>query len=467
MIARNLALLALLVVPLVASGEAPDPPPSVMPKAMPAQSSERMKIVTYSVADLVAPIAGLDYPQEAREEEQTKTKEAWLMKKITTTVAPRTWSEFGGIGSIQYYPLGMALVVNQTPEIHALIEDLLTTMQRVQNVEVQVAIHVVTVKGDYFAELRQIYPELKQNGQVKLTEKQVQAFFKNVPKDDSFNVLQPPQFTIFSGQNCRIDVVNKLDVKLGATVACNLRHIDLDVKAEVFDVKFNKAARLVEGTTLVLSARKDKGTQVLFMVTPRVIINVGESVANLKPIPKATVQTTRDSGVVQASATVPNQVAVAPVKLSSEKQWVIKIGVYEGDPLGSREANTIRTIGEPTIMAPENQTFRCMAGVQAPIKFAVGNNLPEVSYVEAGLHVEGKVLNVKDGLAQIDLTISLSKLDNRGEENVRVHGESTRAVTRVKLGELVKIRVGRINLDQQRWVEMRVTEFPEPSVTAE
>src|SRR5206468_1871383 len=45
------------------------------------------------------------------------TIEDLLINLITNTVAPNSWSSVGGPGTIQYYPLGMALVVNQTQEV--------------------------------------------------------------------------------------------------------------------------------------------------------------------------------------------------------------------------------------------------------------------------------------------------------------------------------------------------------------
>src|SRR5207244_11263657 len=39
-----------------------------------------------------------------------------LINLIQNTVAPNSWKDVGGQGTIQYYPLGMALVVNQTQE---------------------------------------------------------------------------------------------------------------------------------------------------------------------------------------------------------------------------------------------------------------------------------------------------------------------------------------------------------------
>src|SRR5262249_53933029 len=45
------------------------------------------------------------------------TLEDVLMKLIANTVAPQSWNDVGGPGTIDYFPIGMALVINQTPDV--------------------------------------------------------------------------------------------------------------------------------------------------------------------------------------------------------------------------------------------------------------------------------------------------------------------------------------------------------------
>jgi len=49
-----------------------------------------------------------------------------LMNLITNTVSPRTWDRQGGQGSIDYFPMTLALAINQTPDIQDQIAELLT-----------------------------------------------------------------------------------------------------------------------------------------------------------------------------------------------------------------------------------------------------------------------------------------------------------------------------------------------------
>jgi type II secretory pathway component GspD/PulD (secretin) len=80
-----------------------------------------------------------------------QTIEDVLIRLITTSVAPESWSDVGGKGTVQYFPLGLALVVNQTPDIQEQIVELLQQLRKLQDLEVAVEMRVVSV-GDAFYE---------------------------------------------------------------------------------------------------------------------------------------------------------------------------------------------------------------------------------------------------------------------------------------------------------------------------
>src|SRR5262249_54963884 len=56
--------------------------------------------------------------------------EELLIRTITHTIAPDSWAEVGGKGTIQYFPLGLALVINQTQDIQEQIVELLSALRR-------------------------------------------------------------------------------------------------------------------------------------------------------------------------------------------------------------------------------------------------------------------------------------------------------------------------------------------------
>lgn len=79
------------------------------------------------------------------------TLEKELIRLITTTIKPDSWREMGGDGNIEYYPLGLALVINQSPEVIEEVERLLESLRKVQDLEVAIEVKVVSL-GETFYE---------------------------------------------------------------------------------------------------------------------------------------------------------------------------------------------------------------------------------------------------------------------------------------------------------------------------
>ncbi len=98
---------------------------------------------------------GAPYAQDQNGATMTKTgpsatREAELMKLITNTVEPRSWSDMGGPGTIDYHPLTMGLVVDQTPDIQEQIVDLLNSLRRLQDQEVALEVRFISISDDFF-----------------------------------------------------------------------------------------------------------------------------------------------------------------------------------------------------------------------------------------------------------------------------------------------------------------------------
>jgi type II secretory pathway component GspD/PulD (secretin) len=79
-----------------------------------------------------------------------KTMEDVLIKLITNTIKPDSWDASGGPGTIDYFPLGMALTINQTPDIQEQIQELLHALRRLQDQEVSVEVRFITISEAFF-----------------------------------------------------------------------------------------------------------------------------------------------------------------------------------------------------------------------------------------------------------------------------------------------------------------------------
>src|SRR5687768_5316581 len=65
---------------------------------------EEIEQRVYQVADLVVPLG----------EQPSLAKPDQLIHLIAHTIAPDSWNMWGGRGTLDFFPLGMTLVVNQT-----------------------------------------------------------------------------------------------------------------------------------------------------------------------------------------------------------------------------------------------------------------------------------------------------------------------------------------------------------------
>jgi type II secretory pathway component GspD/PulD (secretin) len=79
-----------------------------------------------------------------------QTLEDSLISLITGTVSANTWESVGGQGKIRYYPLGMALVVNQTQEVQEEIFALLEALRRLLDLEIAVEMRIVSISEEFF-----------------------------------------------------------------------------------------------------------------------------------------------------------------------------------------------------------------------------------------------------------------------------------------------------------------------------
>jgi general secretion pathway protein D len=79
-----------------------------------------------------------------------QTMQDMLIKLVTNTVSPQSWAEVGGAGTIDYMPIGMALVINQTPDVQEQVADLLEALRRLQDLEVAVEVRMITLAETFF-----------------------------------------------------------------------------------------------------------------------------------------------------------------------------------------------------------------------------------------------------------------------------------------------------------------------------
>ena len=171
----------------------------------------RMQRVTYQVGDLIIPIPNSSGNASIRESNATQTREEQLIKLITKTVEPRTWSDQGGVGTVDYHPLTKSLVINQTPDVQEQILDVLNSLRRLQALQVSLEVRFISVDETVADRL---IAEFKGKHGVKLAAAsetpllmtfldaaEQSRLLEVVQGDRRTSVIYPPKPTTFSGQS--------------------------------------------------------------------------------------------------------------------------------------------------------------------------------------------------------------------------------------------------------------------------
>jgi hypothetical protein len=223
-----------------------------------------VKMVTkvYPVADLVIPVGG-------DKKGPVKTTEDQLIKLISTTVAPESWAAKGGEGTLDYFPLNLALAVNQPAEIQEQIGEFLAALRKLQDVEVAVEVRFLSVSEAMFNDLfsgrdkqtskseptaccvityneksgcaigtcmksiNQRYDVLGKDVTF-LSDVQLRHLMEAVQADMLTNVMQAPKITMFNGQLSEMAIEEQRVFVTGLDVSRKDDQLVFQPKAETF-----------------------------------------------------------------------------------------------------------------------------------------------------------------------------------------------------------------------------------------
>ena len=226
----------------------------------------KLEARVYPVADLVIPIGGGTTAPAApstawaasREGQPamvagvriiqstpTHTLENRLINTIIRSIAPKTWSERGGPGTIDYHPSTLSLVVNQTPDVQEQIAGLLATLRRQQEMEVAVEVKIVEVADDVYQSLmedglldgdsgqgvKQI-SHSQRGGIAFLDDAGVHRLMDKFQGDARSNVMQAPKLTAFNGQTSQINSVDQQNFVTGLAIVHRDDHIEYQPRTE-------------------------------------------------------------------------------------------------------------------------------------------------------------------------------------------------------------------------------------------
>jgi type II secretory pathway component GspD/PulD (secretin) len=196
---------------------------------------------TYQVADLVIPLprAAADPLTETEKtaEESQSTLEERLIWLIVHSVSSESWQKNGGPGSIDYFPLTMTLVINQTTVVQEQVANLLANLRRQQDTQVALEVRLLTLSDGCLerlgtdcgigndpprcpAERTQTNPtgasvqclgnrSASDLGVHFLDDRQVRQVLELVQGDRRANILQAPKITLANGQRGTVNAVEQ------------------------------------------------------------------------------------------------------------------------------------------------------------------------------------------------------------------------------------------------------------------
>jgi hypothetical protein len=134
------------------------------------------------------------------------------------------------------------------------------------------------------------------------------------------------------------------------------------------------------------------------------------------------------------------------------EQLQFNVRMYEGDPLGSVEAGTLKLLCDTRLVTLENRSASLVSGGELPVM----RDAKKVEYVPFGRTVELRPSKVQDGKLHLDVLLVNTTVAGNTKERIELHSTSARTLTTVKLGESVKLRWPGASAERQVWVEFTV-----------
>jgi len=233
-------------------------------RALSAEDKEPLQLRTYPVADLIIalPDAG-DADRTARGQEPRATTEDRLVQLLLQAVAPASWQRAGGRGTIDYYPLGMALLINQTAEVHQRIATVLATLRKLQDTEIALEIRFLSVSEPLFERIGIDFNVQRNPGDTSvpqpvvtkddilteslglkfLNDAQVRQLLESAQGDRGTNILQAPKITLLNGQAGTVNVTDTQYFLTGLDVVGQGQSVVLQPRNEPFQTGLRMTAR--------------------------------------------------------------------------------------------------------------------------------------------------------------------------------------------------------------------------------
>ncbi len=200
-----------------ASAEAPQK----VEKRCLSQASKAIQTI-YQVTDLfVCPnTTPIPQPREwTKTDSSATTGEAQLIRLITQSIEPSSWSGMGGSGTIDYFPIGQSLVIVQKPEVQERIADLLQALRRTQDLEVATEIRFISLPDSVMQDLDLCgVTQAKPSRPHCLNDSGLLRLMEAVAACDTSHIMQAPKMVLYNGEDGRLDILEEQVVPVAERV---------------------------------------------------------------------------------------------------------------------------------------------------------------------------------------------------------------------------------------------------------
>jgi len=123
-----------------------------------------------------------------------------LIDLITTTIAPESWVDVGGPGSIKEFATNLSLVVSQTQDVHEQIADLLQQLRRLQDLQVTIEVRFITLSDRFFERIGVDF-DFRIDDNTHLTNQ-----IDQLPANGATGIIPPPANSFFDDDNYSIGI---------------------------------------------------------------------------------------------------------------------------------------------------------------------------------------------------------------------------------------------------------------------
>lgn len=183
---------------------------AVSPALHACPPAEKLVPVTYPVLDLIMPAPDYTCPASTEKTDKPKnavavpTREGWLIELIQNTIEPSTWVAKGGQGTIDYFPLSGALIINHTPKVQQQVADFLANLRKLKDTEVALEVRIITIAEDDCERLGVDFNQKAKDAPLEmkfLTDKDVGQLVKSVAGCERTSICQSPQLMLANEQS--------------------------------------------------------------------------------------------------------------------------------------------------------------------------------------------------------------------------------------------------------------------------